>query len=222
MFPHFQLLHFHVSAFSYLHVSVFSYFHIFVFSCFHILYCCNFIQYFSRNSSIVYIGTGCTLFRQYTTATLLKVDLVINYILSSRSIPSSILSKLFVYMLINLLNYIVVQLRAATITKRLLCLLYLSQTGCSLASNIAILFHNIAILIGRLFWAICKPTRTNRPWALLAKIISLRPSWHPCGKYLICGLFERNYRYITTKLKKFPSKKPCPLPRKWVINDYPH
>jgi hypothetical protein len=86
MFPHFQLLHFHVSAFSYFHVSVFSYFRIFVFSCIHILYTVViFIQYFLRNSSIVivYIGTGCTLFRQYTTATLLKVDLVTNYIFFS-------------------------------------------------------------------------------------------------------------------------------------------
>jgi hypothetical protein len=30
-----------------------------------------------------------------------------------------------------------------------------SQTGCSLASNVAILSNNIAILIGRLLWAIC-------------------------------------------------------------------
>ena len=67
VFPHFQLLHFHVSAFStfafpcfrififsYFHVSVFSYFRIFVFSCIHILYTVViFIQYFLRNSSIV-------------------------------------------------------------------------------------------------------------------------------------------------------------------------
>jgi hypothetical protein len=177
MFPHFQLLHFHVSAFSayfafpcfrififcismfphfhissYFHVSIFSYFRIFIFSYFHVFIFCTvviFIQYFLRNSSIVivYIGTGCTLFRQYTSTTLLKVDLVINYIFSSfyPQSRSSILSKLFVYMLINLLNYIVVQLKAATITKRLLCLFYYSQTGCSLASNIAILSHNIAI-----------------------------------------------------------------------------
>jgi hypothetical protein len=86
MFPHFQLLHFPVSALSYFRIFMFLYFHIFVFSCFHILYTVViFIQYFLRNSSIVivYIGTGCTLFRQYTTATLLKVDLVINYIFSS-------------------------------------------------------------------------------------------------------------------------------------------
>ncbi len=152
MFPHFQLLHFHVSTFSYFRIFMFLYFHIFVFhnfvfSCFpHILYCCNFHTIFLKKllHFLVYIGTGCSLFRQYTTATLLKVDF--------RQSRSSVLSKLFVYMLINLLNYIVVQLRAATITKRLLCLLYYSQTGCSLASNIAILSHgNIAILIGRLF-----------------------------------------------------------------------
>jgi hypothetical protein len=74
MFPHFQLLHFHVSAFSTF------------FNLIHILYTVViFIQYFLRNSSIVivYIGTGCTLFRQYTTATLLKVDLVTNYIFFS-------------------------------------------------------------------------------------------------------------------------------------------
>ena len=155
MFPHFQLLHFHVSAFStfafpcfrifvfsYFRIFMFLYFHIFVFSCFcififsyfHVFIFCTVVIFIV----IVYFGTGYTLFRQYTTANLLKVDLVINYIIiSSRS---SILSKLFVYMLIN--------------TKRLLtilCLLYYSQTGCSLASNIAILSHNIAILIGRLF-----------------------------------------------------------------------
>jgi hypothetical protein len=33
--------------------------------------------------------------------------------------------------------------------------IHYSQTGCSLASNIAILSHNIAILIGRLLRAIC-------------------------------------------------------------------
>ena len=220
MFPHFQLLHFPVSAFSYFRIFMFLYFHIFVFSCFHILYTVViFIQYFLRNSSIVivYIGTGCTLFRQYTTATLLKVDLVINYF--PRSIPesrSSILSKLFVYMLINLLNYIVVQLRAATITKRLLCLLYYSQTGCSLASNIAILSHNIAILIGRLFWTICK-RREQIGRGLLVKIISLRgtnvgSTWFVVYLKGIIGTLLR---------KKFPSKKTCPLPRKWVINDYP-
>jgi hypothetical protein len=37
---------------------------------------------------------------------------------------------------------------------RLIAYIY-SQTGCSLASNIAILSHNIATLIGRLLWAIC-------------------------------------------------------------------
>ena len=152
MFPHFQLLHFHVSAFSYFAfpcfrifnfcISMFPHFHIFVFSCFcififsyfHVFIFCTVVIFIV----IVYFGTGYTLFRQYTTANLLKVDLVINYIIFfSRS---SILSKLFVYMLIN--------------TKRLLtilCLLYYSQTGCSLASNIAILSRNIAILIGRLF-----------------------------------------------------------------------
>ena len=88
MFPHFQLLHFHVSAFSYFRIFMFLYFHIFVFSYFHVFIFCTvviFIQYFLRNSSIVivYIGTGCTLFRQYTTATLLKVDLVTNYIFYS-------------------------------------------------------------------------------------------------------------------------------------------
>jgi hypothetical protein len=37
----------------------------------------------------------------------------------------------------------------------LCCWTLYSQTGCSLASHIAILSHNIAILIGRLLWAIC-------------------------------------------------------------------
>jgi hypothetical protein len=91
MFPHFHILPFpcfRIFIFSYFHVSVFSYFRIFIFSYFHVFIFCTvviFIQYFLRNSSIVivYIGTGCTLFRQYTTATLLKVDLVINYIFSS-------------------------------------------------------------------------------------------------------------------------------------------
>jgi hypothetical protein len=106
MFSHFQLLHFHVSAFStfaflcfrififsYFHVSVFSYFrifmflyfHIFVFSCFcififsyfHVFIFCTVVIFIV----IVYFGTGYTLFRQYTTANLLKVDLVINYII---------------------------------------------------------------------------------------------------------------------------------------------
>ena len=36
MFPHFQLLHFHVSAFSYFRIFMFLYFHIFVFSYFRI------------------------------------------------------------------------------------------------------------------------------------------------------------------------------------------
>ena len=108
------------------------------------------------------------------------------------------------------------QLRAATITKRLLCLLYYSQTGCSLASNIAILSHNIAILIGRLFSAICKQ-REQIGRGLLAKIISLRgtnvgSTWFVVYLKGIIG---------TLPPKKFPSKKTCPLPRKWAFNDYP-
>jgi hypothetical protein len=39
-----------------------------------------------------------------------------------------------------------------------------SQTGCSLASNIAILSHNIAILIGRLLWAICNRREQIASW----------------------------------------------------------
>jgi hypothetical protein len=113
-------------------------------------------------------------------------------------------------MLINLLNYIVVQLRATTITKRLLCLLYLSQIGCSLASKIVILSHNIAILIGRLFWAICKPTRTNRPWALLAKIISLRGT-HVGSTWFVVYLKG----IIGTLLpKKVPKQKNLPIAEK--------
>ena len=39
-----------------------------------------------------------------------------------------------------------------------------SQTGCSLASNIAILSHNIAILIGRSLWAICNRREQIASW----------------------------------------------------------
>jgi hypothetical protein len=39
-----------------------------------------------------------------------------------------------------------------------------SQTRCSLASNIAILSHNIAILIGRLLWAICNRREQIASW----------------------------------------------------------
>jgi hypothetical protein len=39
-----------------------------------------------------------------------------------------------------------------------------SQTGCSLASNIAILSHNIAILIGRLLGAICNRREQIASW----------------------------------------------------------
>jgi hypothetical protein len=39
-----------------------------------------------------------------------------------------------------------------------------SQTGCSLASNIAILSHNIAILIGRLLRAICNRHEQIASW----------------------------------------------------------
>jgi hypothetical protein len=39
-----------------------------------------------------------------------------------------------------------------------------SQTGCSLASNIAILSHNIAILIGRLLWTICNRREQIASW----------------------------------------------------------
>ena len=160
MFPHFQLLHFHVSAFStfafpcfrififsHFHVSAFSYFrismfphfHIFVFSCFcififsyfHVFIFCTVVIFIV----IVYFGTGYTLFRQYTTANLLKVDLVINYII----------------IFLTLLNSFKVICLHANYHDTILCLLYYSQTGCSLASNIAILSHNIAILIGRLF-----------------------------------------------------------------------
>ena len=95
MFPHFQLLHFHVShfqllhfyvsAFSYFRIFMFLYFHIFVFSCFcififsyyHVFIFCTVVIFIV----IVYFGTGYTLFRQYTTTNLLKVDLVINYII---------------------------------------------------------------------------------------------------------------------------------------------
>jgi hypothetical protein len=108
MFPHFHILPFpcfRIFIFSYFHVSVFSYFRIFIFSYFHVFIFCTvviFIQYFLRNSSIVivYIGTGCTLFRQYTTATLLKVDFVTKLYIFLVLSRSSILSKLFVYMLI--------------------------------------------------------------------------------------------------------------------------
>jgi hypothetical protein len=41
---------------------------------------------------------------------------------------------------------------------------YYSQTGCSLVSNIAILSHNIAILIGRLLWAICNRREQIAIW----------------------------------------------------------
>ena len=39
-----------------------------------------------------------------------------------------------------------------------------SQTGCSLASNIAILSHNIEILIGRLIWANCNRREQIASW----------------------------------------------------------
>ena len=56
----------------------------------------------------------------------------------------------------------------------------------------------------------------NRPWAVGQNYFA---SWHPCGKYLVWGLFER---YIGTSLpKKSSQAKSCPIPRKWVINDYP-
>ena len=42
--------------------------------------------------------------------------------------------------------------------------LHYSQTGCSLASNIAILSHNIAVLIGRLLWAICNRREQIASW----------------------------------------------------------
>jgi hypothetical protein len=98
-------------------------------------------------------------------------------------------------------------------TKRLLtilCLLYYSQTGCSLASNIAILSHNIAILIGRLFWAICKRHKQIGR-GLLAKIISL------C---LAPILYIRKYLVylkgiIGTLLpKKVPKQKNIPIAKK--------
>ena len=55
-----------------------------------------------------------------------------------------------------------------------------------------------------------------RPWAVGQNYFA---SWHPCGKYLVWGLFER---YIGTSLpKKSSQAKSCPIPRKWVINDYP-
>jgi hypothetical protein len=41
---------------------------------------------------------------------------------------------------------------------------FYSQTGCSLASNIAILSRNIAILIGRLLWAICNRLEQIASW----------------------------------------------------------
>jgi hypothetical protein len=39
-----------------------------------------------------------------------------------------------------------------------------SQTGCSLESNIAILSHNISILMGRLLWAICNRREQIASW----------------------------------------------------------
>ena len=41
---------------------------------------------------------------------------------------------------------------------------YYNQTRCSLASNIAILSHNIAILIGRLLWEICNRHEQIASW----------------------------------------------------------
>jgi hypothetical protein len=55
-----------------------------------------------------------------------------------------------------------------------------------------------------------------RPWAVGQNYFA---SWDPCGKYLVWGLFER---HIGTSLpKKSSQAKTCPIPRKWVINDYP-
>jgi hypothetical protein len=55
-----------------------------------------------------------------------------------------------------------------------------------------------------------------RPWAFGQNYFA---SWHPFGKYLVWGLFDR---HIGTSLpKKVPKQKSCPIPRKWVINDYP-
>ena len=166
MFPHFQLLHFPVSAFSYFRIFMFLHFHIFVFSYFHVFifcHCCNFhTTDFLRNSSIVivYIGTGCTLFRQYTTATVYYSD--------------SILQRQTVYY-----------------------------------SDIVPQYCNFdrEIVLSNL-----QATRTNRPWAVGQNYFA---SWHPCGKYLICGLFERNYRYITTK--KVPKQKNLPIAEKMGV-----
>jgi hypothetical protein len=88
MFPHFHIFAFScfrififscfcIFIFSYFHVSVFSYFRIFIFSYFHVFIFCTVVIFIV----IVYFGTDYTLFRQYTTANLLKVDLVINYII---------------------------------------------------------------------------------------------------------------------------------------------
>jgi hypothetical protein len=51
---------------------------------------------------------------------------------------------------------------------------------------------------------------TIRPWAVGQNYFA---SWHPCGKYLVWGLFER---HIGTSLpKKSSQAKSCPIPRKW-------
>ena len=43
-------------------------------------------------------------------------------------------------------------------------------------------------------------------------------SWHPSGKHLVCGLFERNIGALPPK--KVPKRKTCQILRKWVICDY--
>ena len=43
-------------------------------------------------------------------------------------------------------------------------------------------------------------------------------SWHPSGKHLVCGLFERHIG--TLPPKKVPKRKTCQILRKWMICDY--
>jgi hypothetical protein len=56
-------------------------------------------------------------------------------------------------------------------------------------------------------------TMTTRPWAVGQNYFaSFVASWHPCGKYLVWGLFERHIG--TLLLKKSSQAKKLPNPEK--------